>query len=146
MSPKAQAAPSGGTRELSAPHRTILVVDDEDALLRVLALVLEEEGYRVVTACNGRLALEAFATHGADLVITDYMMPEMDGKELVAALHEMRPRLPVIVMSSLDAAIAGAACAGHAQFVRKPFDIPDFLRSVAQLAAATGRDHLRLVK
>lgn len=146
MSSQAQTAGRAGPREVSAARKTILVVDDEDALVRVLALVLEEEGYRVVTARNGRLALEAFGRHGADLVVTDFMMPEIDGRELLATLLEMRPRLPVVIMSSLDADIVNRACSGHAHFFRKPFDVPEFLRQIAHLASATGRDHLRVVK
>ncbi len=127
-------------------RKTILVVEDEDALLRVLSLILEEEGYRVVTARNGRIALDVYRQEGADLVITDFMMPEMGGGELLACLQAERPRLPVVVMSSLDEAIVARACSGHARFFRKPFDVPDFLRVVASLATVGARDHLRLVK
>lgn len=146
MSLHPHAAGSGSARELPAARKTILVVDDEEPLLRVLALVLEEEGYRVLTARSGRLALEAYERHGADLVITDFMMPEMGGTELVALLQQTKPRMPVIVMSSLDADIIDRACSGHAHFFRKPFDVPEFLRIVAHFASGTGRDHLRLVK
>lgn len=144
MQPHLHAGSTGAGDVRPAP-KTVLIVDDEDALLRVLALVLEDQGYRVVTARNGRAALELSRTQGADIVVTDFMMPEMGGNELIAALHETRPRLPVILMSSLDEDIIQRACAGHARFFRKPFDVPEFLRSVASLANGP-RDHLRRVK
>ncbi|MEO5701797.1 MAG: response regulator [Casimicrobiaceae bacterium] len=124
----------------------MLVVDDEDALLRVLALVLEDEGYRVITARNGRMALDACRSEVADVVVTDYMMPEMTGNDFIAALHAERPRVPVIVMSSLDEDVVARACKGHARFFRKPFDVPEFLRSIAHIAESASRDRLRLVK
>lgn len=146
MSHQSLNAGAPGTPESSTASRTVVVVDDEDALLRILALVLEDEGYRVITARNGRAALEACRLENADVVITDFMMPEMGGGELIAALHEMRPRLPVIVMSSLDEDVVARACIGHARLFRKPFDVPELLRSVAHCATAANRDHLRLVK
>lgn len=134
-----------GAHEYGPAPKTVLVVDDEDALLRVLALVLEEAGYHVITAHDGRSALDAVRAQPADLVVTDFMMPEIGGGELVSALLEARPRTPVIVMSSLEENVVSRQCAGHARFFRKPFDVPEFLQSVATLSAGT-RDHLRLVK
>ena len=136
---------SAGERE-NAARKTVLVVEDEDALLHVLALILEEEGYRVLTARNGWAALDVYRDQGADVIITDFMMPDMGGGELLGAVHQERPRLPVIVMSSLEEGIVTRACLGHARFFRKPFDVPEFLNSVAALATTGGRDHLRLVK
>jgi CheY-like chemotaxis protein len=83
--------------------RTILVVDDEFASLEVLALLLEAEGYRVLTASDGVEALEQLAPGGADLVITDYMMPRMNGDELCRRMGQ-DPRLanvPVIITTAL---------------------------------------------
>ena len=145
MTPQPPTA-GGNARERPAARRTVLIVEDEEPLLRALTLLLEDAGYHVLAARSGRLALETFERHGADVVITDFMMPEMGGTELIAALHQVRPRLPVIVMSSLDAHVIDRACSGHAQFFRKPFDVTEFLRGIAQLASGTGRDHLRLVK
>lgn len=132
-------------RELASARKTVLLVDDEDALLRVLALLLEEEGYRVLTARNGRAALETARTDVVDVVVTDFMMPEMDGGQLIHALHADRSRPPVLVMSSLEEQTVSRVCTGHAGFFRKPFDVPEFLRAVSSLAAAP-REHLRLVK
>lgn len=142
MSHRVLHAGSAGPRDRGT--KTILVADDEEPLLRVLALVLEEEGYRVLTARDGRMALDAYKSMGADVVITDFMMPEMNGGELLQALQEVHPRLPVIVMSSLEESAVVRACAGHARFFRKPFDVPEFLNSVATLAEGDGRDSRRL--
>jgi CheY-like chemotaxis protein len=139
------AEPESAVGEQLAPRRTILVVDDEDGLVRVLALLLQDEGYRVLTAQSGRAALEAARAERVDVVITDFMMPHMDGGELLRALHATYPRTPVMVMSSLEERSIGRVCNGHAGFFRKPFDVPDFLRAVNALASGQ-RDHLRLVK
>ncbi len=140
------AEPRSAARKDAATRKTILVVDDEDALLRVLALLLEEEGYRVLTARNGRAALETVRTDTVDVVVTDFIMPEMDGGQLVRALREARSRLPVLLMSSLEEQSVSRVCSGHAGFFRKPFDVPDFLRTLSSLAASSNREHLRLVK
>lgn len=147
MSQHVQPGNSGARNGDSGPARkTVLVADDEEALLRILALVLEEAGYRVITAHDGRAALDAARTQAADVVITDFMMPELGGGELLSALLEARPRTPVIVMSSLEESVIARSCNGHARFFRKPFDVPEFLHSVASLASAGPRDHLRLVR
>jgi DNA-binding response OmpR family regulator len=139
------AGPESAVAEQLAPRRTILVVDDEDALLRMLALLLQDEGYRVLTAHDGRAALEATDAERVDVVITDFMLPHMDGGELLRALHAAHPRTPVMVMSSLEERSIGRVCNGHAGFFRKPFDVPDFLRAVSALASGQ-RDQLRLVQ
>lgn len=83
--------------------RTILVADDEFASLEVLALLLEAEGYRVLTASDGAEALARLQAEGADLVITDYMMPRMNGDELCRRMSA-EPTLasvPVIMTTAL---------------------------------------------
>ncbi|HEU4409935.1 MAG TPA: response regulator [Polyangiaceae bacterium] len=85
-----------------AEPRTILVADDEFASLEVLALLLEAEGYRVLTASDGAEALARLLAEGADLVITDYMMPRMTGDELCRRMAD-EPRLvatPVIMTTA----------------------------------------------
>ncbi|HEU4533656.1 MAG TPA: response regulator, partial [Polyangiaceae bacterium] len=80
-----------------------LVVDDEYASLEVLALLLEAEGYRVLTAADGAEALGRLSLEAADLVITDYMMPRMTGDELCRRMND-EPRLrnvPVIMTTAM---------------------------------------------
>lgn len=81
--------------------KTILIVDDEPA--DVLELILDAQGYRVLTAIDGRQGLELLEQSRVDLVISDVMMPVMDGAEMVGILRR-RPggaRLPVLIVSAL---------------------------------------------
>lgn len=87
---------------MGAATRTLLVVEDEFASLEVLALLLGGEGYRVLTAADGESALELLEHEQVDLVLTDYMMPKMNGIELCERIHhdERLRALPVILMSA----------------------------------------------
>ena len=117
--------------------RTILVVDDEFGILELLDVVLEDEGFRVVTASNGRAALDWMAEETPDLVITDMAMPVMDGAALIAAMAA-NPALAgvrTIVMSSLPEASIAERCSGYAGFLRKPFRIGEAVRRVTELLA-----------
>ena len=113
--------------------KKILVVDDEFDILTTWRLVLEMEGYEVVTASNGRSALDVARSSPPALVITDWMMPHMDGVALVQALaaSDGLGKVPVILMSA--AANAPALEHPHAQFRRKPLSIDDLLDIVKGL-------------
>jgi len=84
--------------------RTILVVDDEADVLRLVQSVLTEEGYEVTTAKNADSAMKAFDRlgHRPDLVIADVVMPGMSGPMLVERLREIEPDLNVLFMSGYD--------------------------------------------
>ena len=110
----------------------VLVVDDEFGIALLLKDVLEDEGHRVLVANNGRQALERAAEEPPNLVITDYMMPVMDGAALLDALDN-DPRfasIPVVVMSSMPEAAFAQRSRRYALYVRKPFQIYDFLESL----------------
>ncbi len=107
----------------------VLVVDDEYGIAMLLEDVLQDEGHRVLVASNGRQALEKVAEERPDLVLTDYMMPVMDGAGLLKALAD-DPGLkgvPVVLMSSLPEASVAERCSGYAMFLRKPFKIFDVI-------------------
>jgi CheY-like chemotaxis protein len=104
--------------------RTILVVDDEFGVADVLAAALEDEGYRVNTAANGREALSRLAEEVPDLVITDFMMPVMDGPAMAHAIREAgHLNLPIIMMSAMPEAAVRQRFDGYFGFLRKPFRI-----------------------
>lgn len=84
------------------PRRPILLVEDEPSLREILAHVLEQEGYRVVTAANGQEALQLVQREAPALVITDLMMPVLDGHELLERLDILLPSTPVVVLSELE--------------------------------------------
>ena len=79
--------------------KTILCVDDHEQSLSIRKLMLETRGYRVVTSTTGEKAVEIFSRGGIDLVLTDLMMPGMDGNELVRHIKQQSPETPVILFS-----------------------------------------------
>jgi CheY-like chemotaxis protein len=81
------------------PKRTILCVDDNEQSLSIRKVMLETRGYRVVTSHNGREALEIFRRGGIDLLLTDLIMPEVDGNELIRRAKELSPFTPAILFS-----------------------------------------------
>jgi signal transduction histidine kinase/CheY-like chemotaxis protein len=81
---------------------TILVVDDDENLRSLIARMLSRGGYRALTAAHGIDALKCVRAHAIDVVVTDMLMPEMDGTELLRALHTERPGIPVIATSGID--------------------------------------------
>jgi two-component system response regulator AtoC len=106
-------------------HRQILVVDDEAKMRRVLEIMLQKMGYRVVCASDGREALDAFGTNAIDLVIADLRMPRMDGIELLASLRAQQSDVPVIVITAhgtIETAVA-AMKHGASDYLLRPFDI-----------------------
>jgi len=110
--------------------KTILVVDDDDSTVELLAQLLELEGYAVLTASNGKEALESASRTVPGLIVTDQMMPVMTGAELFRALKSS-PRLrqvPVILITS--APPAAARDLHWAELIRKPLDLEALLRSV----------------
>ncbi|MBL8414716.1 MAG: sigma-54-dependent Fis family transcriptional regulator [Propionivibrio sp.] len=105
--------------------RQILVVDDEPKMRRVLEIMLQKMGHRVLTAGNGREALAHFQAHTVDLVITDLRMPEMDGIGLLASLRAQDSDVPVVVITAhgtIETAVA-AMKQGACDYILRPFDI-----------------------
>jgi CheY-like chemotaxis protein len=81
------------------PKKTILCVDDNEQALSVRKFMLETRGYRVLTALNGQQALEVFQQGAVDLVLSDLIMPQMDGNELIHQMKALHPDVPMILMS-----------------------------------------------
>jgi CheY-like chemotaxis protein len=79
--------------------RKVLVVDDEEAILDLLSIYLEEEGYEVAVACNGEEALNRFRHGHWDLVLTDRMMPGMSGDELGESIRRLDQKIPIVLVS-----------------------------------------------
>ena len=101
----------------------ILVVDDEYGIGEVISAILTDDGHTVVLAMNGRQALDRLAEDPIDLILSDYMMPVLDGPGFVRAVSEdERLRLiPVVMMSSLPEEHVVATVNAVAGFLRKPF-------------------------
>jgi len=112
--------------------KTVLLIDDDESLRRVVEYNLREDGYRVVTAADGRSGLLRFQESSVDLVLTDVRMPEMDGVELLTRLKAMQPDLPVIVLTAhgtIDAAVE-AMKVGAFDYLTKPFSRDQLKASV----------------
>ena len=81
------------------PKRTILCVDDNEQSLSIRKVMLETRGYRVVMCASGEEALKVFENGGIDLVLTDLIMPGVDGTELIARIKSISPQTPAILFS-----------------------------------------------
>lgn len=115
-------------------HATVLVVEDDDTVLRLAARVLERGGYAVLAAATGeeamRLCLEA--SRGIALILTDVGLPDVRGPELASALRELEPSARILFMSGHSPEdLADVARLADAHFLPKPFDPDQLLRSVA---------------
>jgi putative nucleotidyltransferase with HDIG domain len=120
----------------------ILVVDDEEAIREVVSTLLEAQGYRCVPCVNGRAGLEAFRKDTYDLVMSDIVMPEMDGMKLLSELRRSDPDVPVIMVTAMhDISIALEAIrAGAYDYILKPFEKDQLYLSVRRAL-----EHRRLV-
>jgi DNA-binding response OmpR family regulator len=114
-----------------AGRRSVLIVDDEFGLAELLREMLSDHGYDVVLASNGQLALDILGERRIDLVITDMMMPVMDGSELAAAMraNEAHRHVPIVMMTSLPT--GGRPHPLFNAAIRKPFT-PDLLLTTVQ--------------
>lgn len=119
---------------------TILVVDDEPLIAMALEAALEDAGYGVVTAANGRQGLERLAeAPRPDLVLTDMMMPVMSGAEMLQAMaaDPDLAGIPAIVLSSLPEQTIRARADGAAAILRKPYTAEEVLGTIARVLGET---------
>lgn len=112
---------------MSAPTGTILLVDDDDMVRVVTAMLLRRAGHEVVEAVNGHDAVERFEAepHRFDAVLLDVMMPVMTGHEAFPRLRRVDPDVPIVFFSGFDQSeiaehLAGATA--HTTFLPKPYD------------------------
>ncbi|MBL7063858.1 MAG: response regulator transcription factor [Anaerolineae bacterium] len=106
------------------PNETILVVDDEPAIVQVIRERLEREGYQVCVAETGEAALEAVAEAPPDLLILDLMLPGLDGFDVLRRLRQENQELPIIILTARDDdvdVVVGLEL-GADDYVRKPFN------------------------
>ena len=120
---------------------TILLVDDEDAVQRLLAYPLERDGFRVVQARDGQEALEQFGREQVDLVVLDVMLPKVDGLEVCKRLRA-ESTVPIIMLTARDDEldkVLGLEL-GADDYITKPFSIREFrsrVRALLRRAATT---------
>ena len=118
---------------------TILVVDDERPIRDLISTVLQSAGHRVIVANHGREALRICAAEKPALIVSDVMMPVMDGIELCRRVKagEAGAAVPVILMSAVAPRLAQQA--GPEAFLPKPFDLDDMERLIADCLGRTAR-------
>ena len=80
-------------------QKTLLCVDDNQSSLKICKIILENSGYKVLTASSGREGLEVFASNAIDAVILDYQMPEMNGERVAAEMKRTNPEIPILMLS-----------------------------------------------
>jgi CheY-like chemotaxis protein len=126
----------GLTAEKSALP-SILVVEDEEKMRELLRRMLERASFTVITAPHGREALKLFRERPVDLAITDLMMPEMDGFELIRQLTAQWPSIRIIAISGADLRLDMARQLGAKAVLKKPVTGAALVTAVEQVLAAT---------
>jgi nitrogen regulation protein NR(I) len=113
---------------------TILIIDDDDQLRRSFKKLLSDEGYHALTAASAEAGIEVFKGQHPDLVILDIRLPGMNGLVAFEALHDLDPKIPIIIMTAYgttETAI-NATKMGAFDYIVKPFDIPQMLTAITQ--------------
>ena len=143
----APRGPASRLRRVSASRGTILVIDDEDAVQRLVRFPLEREGYRVLGAMSGEEGLRLVEAERPDLVLLDLMLPGMDGIEVCRRLRVLSATLPIIMLTARDDEVDKVLGLeiGADDYVTKPFSLAELrsrVRAVlrrAQRARRRGR-------
>ncbi|PSB34833.1 hybrid sensor histidine kinase/response regulator [Chlorogloea sp. CCALA 695] len=118
----------------------ILVVDDESAIREVTKVSLEIYNYKAITAADGKEAVALYTKHQAEIrvVLTDMMMPVMDGPTTIRTLQQINPNVKVIAVSGLSSSdkLAAAASSGVTNFLSKPFSAKELLQTLSSVLNA----------
>lgn len=118
----------------------ILIAEDDDNLRNILDATLRKEGYIVVTAVNGQLAYDEFCNSKIDLVVTDVMMPKMDGNELTAKVRALKPDVPILMLTALETLDdkEKGFVSGADDYLTKPFALKELLLRIKALLRRYG--------
>jgi CheY-like chemotaxis protein len=133
----ATAAPSPPAT--GAPRETLLVVEDNERILALVSTVLSRLGYRVLTAPDGRAALEQYGRSSDDiaLLVTDLMMPYMNGSELAREMLKLRPTMRVLFASGYaHEHVFDASLGGPSSFIDKPYTPHSLAQRIRELLDA----------
>jgi DNA-binding NtrC family response regulator len=115
---------------------TLLLAEDEELVRELARTILEQNGYRVLEARNGREAVEIACRHDGPIhmLVTDVVMPQMSGRELASRMDELRPGIRVLYMSGYteNAIVHHGVLDRGTAFVQKPFRIDTLIRAVRE--------------
>ncbi len=116
----------------------VLLVEDDRPNRELISKVLRQDGYQVLEASDGEIALEMFRAFRCNLVITDFVMPKLNGINLIEHFHRLQPRIPVILitgyLSTMCSTVLGEAVA---EVLAKPFDLNVLRSTVRRLLDTT---------
>ncbi len=135
-----------GSSNMESPHYKILVVDDEEPIRKLLANMMSLKGHQCVTANNGIEALGKIKGAKFDALITDIVMPEMDGIALTKKVSNHYQNFPVMVMTGYaeEYSAETAIASGAREFIRKPFSVSEFLIRFDQMMRDQKREETLL--
>ena len=119
----------------SRRNRVIRCIDDQQTALTARKLILEHDGYHVLTAINGGLGLALFREQHIDLVITDHLLPGETGCQIALEMKRLKPEVVVAMLSGLPERPEGADAPDA--FLTKGMPVPEFLAAVARLLSLT---------
>src|ERR1035437_9263862 len=139
--PRQRGGSGASLRAVLRGTETVLAVEDEDGVRRIVKIALESAGYRVIEARNGREALEAVRRHAGaiHLVVTDVVMPEMSGRELAERIVKVHPGVGILYMSGYmdDAVMRHGIVESGVAFLQKPFTPLALARKVREVLDGT---------
>lgn len=116
----------------------ILIVEDDPVARRNLSVLLSDEGYEVDQAADGIQALELLGRRAFDLVLSDIVMPRLDGLKLLEQVKSMLPHTPVMIMTSYISSSLASIPPGAAEFIHKPLLIDELLVKVERVLHIDG--------
>jgi len=129
--------PPAPTAAIHGQGETLLVIDDEASVREIVGATLEAYGYKVILAADGHLGIDLYRLHANEInaVITDMMMPTMQGNQVIAALRAIKPDLPIMAMSGLLDAnkLEFTVVPGRLQILQKPMSSEELLKAVHTL-------------
>jgi two-component system, OmpR family, response regulator ResD len=124
-------------------NSTLLLVDDDLAVLAALTNALRSRGFTVIDSCNGEEAVQLAGAHPElEVVLLDINMPRMNGWEVLRELQLSRPLVPVIVITALPDQLDRASENGVAALLEKPLDIPLLLQTIEDVRSETPAQRL----
>ena len=117
----------------SEKSKKILVVDDETAITELIEVILSERGYQVIIANNGKSGIRQFEKFHPDLIITDLVMPDIEGIELLRVLRTRTKSIPIIVMSGNPVGqkfLKASRLLGAIDTLNKPFNPQELIKKI----------------
>ena len=127
---------------MTGTRTTLLLVDDDAAVVAALSDVLTGEGYDVLSACNGTHALAVFRHQAVDAVLLDLNMPVMNGWDTFERLTAVAPLVPILIITGRPEQTSVAEAAGAAALLEKPLDIPMLLETLRAVVSASDDQRL----